>query len=554
MIDATLTGQDRAVAIIQRCDQVMSLRSTVDTQCEEIARRILPSYAGSFQDKFNSSRTMGVPRTEEMYDATGALALTRFAAAMESMLTPRNSFWHKLVPSDRKLLQRRTVQLWFEDLTQTLFKYRYAPYANFAAQQHENYMALGAFGTGSMFIDPLQPRYGKGLRYKAIHLGEVYFCENHQGLVDTVLRRFQLTARQAVQKFGATNQLPKKILEAASDMKHYDDPYPFIHYVTPREDYNPNRVDFAGQPYRSEYVSIEGNGYLEDGGYASFPYAISRYVVAPGETYGRSPAMLVLPSLKVLNEEKKTVLKQGHRVVDPVLLAHDDGVLDNFSLRPGSLNYGGVSAEGNPLVHVLPSGNIAIGKDLMDDERLVINDAFLVTLFQILVDTPEMTATEVIERTREKGALLSPTMGRQQSECLGPMIERETDVLSRQGLLDPMPDILRQAAGEYVVEYDSPLSRAQKAEEVSGFFQYVNWAREYVQITQDTRPLDWLNWDSAAPEILANRAVPSRWVQSFQAVQQLRKGRAEAAQQQQMLEAAPSLASVAKPMMEQAAS
>ena len=37
---------------------------------------------------------------------------------------------------------------------------------------------------------------------------------------------------------------------------------------------------------------------------------------------------------------------------------------------------------------------------------MVINDAFLVTLFQILTETPEMTATEVIERTREKGALL----------------------------------------------------------------------------------------------------------------------------------------------------
>jgi len=60
---------------------------------------------------------------------------------------------------------------------------------------------------------------------------------------------------------------------------------------------------------------------LDEEGYQTFPYAISRYVVAPGELYGRSPAMLVLPSLKVLNEEKKTVLKQGQRVVDPVLLA-----------------------------------------------------------------------------------------------------------------------------------------------------------------------------------------------------------------------------------------
>ena len=60
---------------------------------------------------------------------------------------------------------------------------------------------------------------------------------------------------------------------------------------------------------------------------------------------------------------------------------------------------------------------------------------------QILQDNPRMTATEVIERTREKGILLAPTVGRQQSEYLGPLVDREIDVLVEQGLLPPMPDV-----------------------------------------------------------------------------------------------------------------
>ena len=544
-------NDERGRNIIKRWDSAGTARGSLDSVCEEIARRILPNYAGSFS---SGGASPGIQksfelRNEEMYDATGALALTRFAAAMESMLTPRNSQWHSLQPSDPALKKRRNVQLWFDELTQMLFKYRYAPAANFASQQHENYMALGAFGTGCTFIDRLQPRYGKGLRYRAIHLGEVRFCENHQGIIDTVIRRFPLTARQAAQKFG-DGKLPEKIVQAANDAKKYDDVFIFFHYVTPRDDYQQGRLDAQGQPYRSEYVAMEGATHLMDEGYASFPYAISRYVVAPGEINGRSPAMLVLPSLKVLNEEKKTVLKQGHRVVDPVLLAHDDGVLDNFSMRGGALNFGGVSADGRPLVHTLPTGNIAIGKDLMDDERMVINDAFLVTLFQILTETPEMTATEVIERTREKGALLSPTMGRQQSEYLGPMIEREVDLLMQQKLISPMPDILRQAAGEFVVEYDSPLSRAQKAEGISGFFRLVDWSRDYVQITGDKRPLDFLDWDAAMPEIAQGQAVPTRWIKTIDAVMQMRQQQAQQAQQQQMIAAAPALASVAKPLMQ----
>ena len=172
-------GKDRAQAIAKRWDTAGNARGSLDSLCEEIARRILPNYAGSFSSGGHSLNTPVQNRTEEMYDATGALALTRFAAAMESMLTPRNSQWHSLQPSDPALKKRRNVQLWFDELTQSLFKYRYAPAANFASQQHENYMALGAFGTGATFIDKLQPRYGRGLRYRAIHLGEVRFCENH---------------------------------------------------------------------------------------------------------------------------------------------------------------------------------------------------------------------------------------------------------------------------------------------------------------------------------------------------------------------------------------
>lgn len=539
--------EQRGKELWDRASKARALRSTIDQHCEDIARRVLPNYVGRFQNR-GPNLTPGLLHNDMMYDATGALAITRFSAAMESMLTPQNSQWHSLQPSDMTLRNRRNVQLWFEEVTQALFKYRYAPNANFISQQQENYLALGAFGTGTMFVDQLQPRYGRGVRYRAVHLGEVAFCENHQGMVDTVFREFPLTARQAVQKFGK-EALPEKIAQAADDPKRYDEEFKFLHAVTPREDYEAGRLDFRGMPFRSEYVSEVQHHIVEDRGYSTFPYAISRYVIAPGEVYGRSPAMLVLPSLRILNEQKKTVLKQGQRVVEPVLLAHDDGVMDNFSMRGGAINYGGVTADGKPLVHVLPTGNLALGKDMMDDERAVINDAFLVTLFQILVETPEMTATEVVERAREKGALLSPTMGRQQSESLGPMIEREIDLLQQQRLLSPMPDILRQAEGEYTIEYTSPLSRAQKAEGISGFFRVIDWAKEFIAITGDPSPLDWADFDAAMPAIMANQAVPTPWVRDANAVKGLRDARTQQAQQKMMAEAAPSIASVAGKMM-----
>lgn len=539
-------NDDIAQQVIERADACAGDRGTLESHWEEIAERVLPNYSGSFLSRGLNTITEGEKKTDKMLDATAAIALSRFAAAMESMLTPRNSTWHSLMPSDEALRRNREVRLYFEEVSRLLFKFRYAPYANFASQNFENYLGLGAFGTGCLYIDSLESKvYGRGLRYRAIHLGEVYFLENHQGIIDTAYRVFPMTARQAAQQWGV-EKLPPQVAEALKGPDAAKREFTFIHAVVPRDDYDPNRFDAKGKPWASYYVCKDTRTLISEGGYTTFPYGISRYVTAPRELYGRSPAMMALPAIKVLNEQKATVLKQGHRALDPVLLAHDDGVLDSFSMRPGALNFGGVSADGRALVQALPTGNIAVGKDLMDDERMVINDAFLVTLFQILVDTPEMTATEVLERAREKGALLSPTMGRQQSEYLAPLIDRELDVLSQMRLLPAMPPILREARGEYTVQYDSPLSKMQRAEETAGGMRFFQVVTEIAANTQDPSLFDHFNLDVMIPELAENNAMPTRWLNDPRVVQARRDSRAQAAQAQQMTEALPGMAQMTK--------
>lgn len=529
-----------AFEVIKLFEFVSTNRGTWESHWEEIAERIIPSYKGRFHSQFV---TPGSKNTEEIFDSTAALALGRFAAILDSLLTPRNSTWHRIIGDTPEVNKNRQARLWFDEVNRLLFKFRYAPSANFSSQNQMNFKSLGAFGSAALFIDDLADPRERGLRYKNCNLGEIYFIENHQGIIDTVVRHFMLTARQAVQKWGQAN-LSDNVLAALAENENQE--FFFIHCVKPRGDIEPERLDFRGMPFVSYYVDHSGRKLIEENGYNTFPYAPSRYEQAPGEVYGRSPAMDVLPAIKTLNEQKKTILKQGHRTVDPVLLMHDDGVLDSFSLRPGAMNAGGVSKDGKPLVHSLPIGRVDIGKDLMDDERAVINDSFLVTLFQLLTDTPTMTATEVMERTREKGILLAPTLGRQQSERLGPQIERELDILSRQGLLPPMPPVLEEAGAQFKIEYDSPLSRAQRAEEASGLLRTVESTLGVVNVTQDPEPLDHFNWDVIVPEIADINGVPVKWRKSMKQVQQIRENRAKQQQAQQAIQAAPGAAQVMK--------
>jgi len=525
--------------ILSEFNHVKGNRGNWESHWTEIAERFIPSQSQQFKSK-GSNSSNGSKNTEFIFDSTPTIALNRFAAILDSMLTPRNSTWHKLGASNPLIAKDRQAQIWFEEATRLLFKYRYAPEANFASQNQQVWKSIGAFGSGAMFTDDLIG--GKGLRYKSIHLSEIYFVENHQGTVDKNLRHFPLTARQAYQKWG--DKCPEAVINSiktAPDKQFY-----FLHCVRPNTEIDYERFDYKGMKFTSYYLSIEGKKIIEWGGYNSNPYAISRYEQASGEVYGRGPAMDVLPAVKTLNEQKKTLLKQGHRAVDPVLLVHDDGIIDTFSMKPGHMNAGGVSSEGRALVHTLPVGNVSVGKDMMDDERAVINDAFLVSLFQILTDTGTQTATEVMERAREKAILIAPVLGRQQTEYLGPMIDRELDILSRQGVLPPMPGILKEAKGEYTIQYESPLARSQQSESVSGFMRTLESALQIANVTQSMAPLYHFNFKAAIPEIAMIQGSPTKWMNTPDQVAALEDSEAQQQQAAQAQAAAPGQAALIK--------
>lgn len=524
---------------------LFGLRGTWAAHWTELAQRIWPMDSWLFQN-YSQLTQQGDKRTQELFDSTGVIALQRFGAILDSLLTPRDTFWHNLKAFDPKLAKDKECANWFDQANQILFQQRYMASANFTAQNQGVYKSLGAYGTGALFIDDLAGQ--KGLRYKNVHLSQLYLQENHQGLVDRVCRHFMLTARQAYQQFGDT--CPESIIakhKIAPDSQYY-----FLHWAMPREDRDPERNDAKGMEFASYYVSIDGGKLVwnpnrpKDQGFRTFPYAVPRYEQASNEAYGRSVAMDCLPALKTLNEQKKTMLKQGHRTVDPVLLAHDDGILDSFSMQPGAVNAGGVSKDGRLLVQALPIGNVQAGKELMDDERSLINDSFLVNLFQILTENPEMTATEVMERTREKGILLAPTVGRQESEYKGPMIHRELDILSRQGLLPPMPAKLKAAKGEYKIVHDSPISRTQKAEWASGATRALEFFGQYASQTGDTSTLDVINMDVAGPEIADIFGTPAHWINDAGQVAAIKDKKAKIQALQMATQAGPAQAAMMK--------
>ncbi len=519
--------------IFKRFEELKKERANFESHWQEIAERILPR-----STEFVGDRSPGDKRTALMYDATAALALERFSSAVESLLTPRGSRWHRLRASNPYVDRDDDTRLWFDNVEDILFRQRYRPRANFASQMHEGYISLGAFGNGNLFVDedPVA-----GLRYRNVHMSDCFFAEDEMGNIDTVYRKIDLAARQVLRMFD-----DKDLSDACRKRaeKQPDERVQILHVVMPRKDRDLNRRDRKNLPFFSAYFEVEGQHMIEEGGYSESPYIPSRYVTGPREIYGRSPAMLVLPEIKMVNEMSKTVIRAGQKIVDPPLLVADDGVVFPVNTKPGGVTFARLDGRSQAPIQPLQTGaRVDIGLDMMNQRRQVINDAFLVTLFQILVETPQMTATEVLQRAQEKGALLAPTVGRQQSETLGPLIERELSVLTRQGLLPPMPPAMIEAEGEYDIEYVSPLSRAMKAEEGVGILRTLEMVQPIAAI--DPSVMDNFDPDAITRVLADTNGVPMKILRSQDQIAEIRQGRAQQEQMAQAAQMAPPAADAA---------
>lgn len=462
-----------SASIDSRVDDELRLQSSMENEravfdghCQEVAERILPTH----QNFHGVKRPAGAKVGQDNFDSTAQLALPAFAAALDDLLTPRSQEWHKLNLRRWSPIKGTDVQSspdqeqLLQVMNTTMFLHRYAPGSNFANQANDVYKSLGAFGNGGLFVDDW---VGRGLRYKSVPFSELWFSENFAGIIDTVHRKFELTARQCKQRF--MDSCPPAILEAAE--KEPLRKFEILHCVRPREDAAWGRMDYKGMAFVSYYIACESRTLLREGGFRTMRYAIARYDVAPKETYARSPAMMVLADIKMVNEQQKTLLSTGQKIANPPLLLSSEALAPS-RMGAGALIRGGMSKDGTRLIEPLAVGaNLPVTLEMVEQTRKVINTAFLLTLFQILVENHTMTATEAMQRAQEKGALLAPTMGRLQSDFLGVLIEAEMDILFRAGAFPMWPESMDGM--ETDIEYTSPLAQAQKATEGVAILQMV---------------------------------------------------------------------------------
>ena len=505
--------------IKKRCSSLESDRATWEDHWQDILDYVMPRKAD-----ISFVRAKGTKRTEVLYDSTAITANNLLAASLQGTLTSPSLPWFHLKLRDKELNEHRDVQLWLEDSARRM--YDTFNESNFNTEVHELYLDLCSVGTGSMFVEEGNNGFEtEGIHFNTLHIAEYFIQENINGQVDTLYRKYKLTARQAIEEFGEDN-LGEKIIEASKNKP--DKMFNFIHAVEPTKDYE-RALGKANTklPFHSCHVCVEDKMVVRTGGYNEFPYLVPRWAKATGEIFGRSPSYNALPDIKTLNKAVEIGLKAWAKAIDPPLLVQDDGVIGRVRMTPAGITV----VRNDGAIKPLQIGSNWQITDMKETQlRTAIRQAYYSDQLQ-LQEGPQMTATEVQVRYELMQRLLGPTLGRFQSEFLNPLIERTFGIMLRAGALMPEPDIIK---GQQIdVEYVGPLARSQRMEESVAIERLYGLAMNVVQV--DPTIMDNINHDEAIRLRATLLGVPKTILRGRDEVEELREQRAE--QQQAMAQA-----------------
>ena len=532
-----MAQSEKAKILLSRFDRLKTQRQNWESHWQEVADYMQPRKAD-----VTKSRSKGDKRTELIFDGSPLQSVELLSASLHGMLTNPSTPWFSLKFKDQGMEGEDEAKAWLESATEVM--YSAFNQSNFQQEIFELYHDLITFGTAAMFIEEDDEDI---LKFSTRHINEIFIAENDKGRIDTVFRKFRISARAAIQKFG--NVSTHIAVTAKKDPYEEVD---ILHAVYPRSDFNPAKQDKENMPFESIYMDADSGDELSVSGFKEFPFVVPRYLKASHEIYGRSPAMTALPDVKMLNEMSKTIIKSAQKQVDPPLLVPDDGFMLPVRTVPGGLNF--YRAGTRDRIEPLNIGaNNTLGLNMEEQRRNSIRNAFYVNQL-MMQDGPQMTATEVIQRNEEKMRLLGPVLGRLQSELLKPLIDRAFAILMRRNLFAQAPDFL--SGQDIEIEYVSPLAKAQKSTELSSIMRAI----EIMGSLSNVAPVfDHINMDKLVRHLTSIVGVPQKILKPQSELDAERQAQAQQQEQmqqmqqvQQLAEAGGKVAPLAKALPEEA--
>ena len=503
-----------AAKLIKRLDTLKASRQQHESVWRECYDYTYPLRGAGFSEEVLDAQS-AKHKVAKLLDGTATDSARMLASALMSGMTPANAQWLNLdsesLPDDAKA--------WLSECATLVWENIHA--ANFDAEGYEANLDVVCAGWFALYID--EDREEGGYTFQQWPLSQVFVTSTRRdGIVDTVYRRYQLTAEQAVKEFGK-DKVGAKILDAAKNKP--DDKFDFLHAIFPRDGYVVNARLARNMRFASFNVDISNKQVVRESGYHEFPCCVPRWMKIPGGAYGIGPVYDALPDCKELNETKRMEKAAQDLAIAGMWIAEDDGVLNPRTVKVGPRRI--IVANSTDSMKPLLTGadfNVAFTAE----ERLQAAIRKIMMADQLQPqDGPAMTATEVHVRVALIRQLLGPVYGRFQAEYLQPLVQRCFGIALRAGVFSQPPESLQNT--NFNVRYISPLARAQQLEDVTAIERLGANVASMAAISQDV--VDLVDTDEATRVVADALGVPAKVIRSADAVADLRQQRQQAQQQ-----------------------
>lgn len=503
-------------SLIDRWKELRTDRSKWERKWQEVADFVMPIPVNIYQQSQND-----INRKKVSLSSVPSLAAQTLAHTLNGALTNPMLDWFKVTTNDAKLMALPQVRRWLDSATKTM--HHYLNQSNFYETIPQNYLDLVTFGTTALLIEEDDEDL---IRFSARSISELYVTENYKGMVDTVFRTANLTARQAMQQFG--DKLPDHLVRVyeATPNKQLD----ILHVILPRTERDKTKIDKKNKPFASLWICLESCELIDESGYDEMPMPVGRWAKVSTHSYGYSPALQCMADIKMLNEVNETTIRGKQLAIAPPLFVKDDSLLGQIQYKPfGVTTIRDLNNMPKPLIN---GGNVNVGDNYIQKLEENIQKVF----FNDIILTQDVhynrTAEEVRQRTSERERILTSVLGRLQSDLFEPLITRVFSILWRKNVFDQAPPELNGKGWRPV--WTSPLSRKMREFEVVAIQKTFS---TLLPLQQAGIPVfDRYNFDRVAGDIGDILGVPPTWMFSDNELQEKKIIKEKAMQEQMQAE------------------
>ena len=481
------------------------------------------------ENQITTKTTPGEDKSLLIRDPTAVLALNRATAGFIAAWIPKDREFFGIYIKNKRIAELDNVKRWCAMAVRIAHEEIFE--SNFMQQLQQTVKAAIGFGTGCLYSE--WDNKTQGLNFKDWHISTYTIKQNTKGQVDTVIIKYELTARQASEEFknpGA--QVLKDVGETENESKLHT----FIHIVRPRIKRNVMFVDSLNMPFESVFVNVKEQEIVDEGGFEELPFAVPRWEKSSMEKYGRGQGTVMLSAVKELQQMRKDFIECGNRWNHTPLEAVDNNIEGEINMSPDGITHV-LERHSFGAVDQVSLGSFPITKDMLEfQQNLIKNEGFYNDIFSQFRNLQgDRRVTLELELRNQEGLdqLVAPVIN-MEGELFTPSLSRDILLLIRNGRIPPPPpELSGQAFG---IEYMGKLAMAMKQYQARGFMQLTQVVAALDPVFPEAK--DTINADRALPDIARALGVKVEHLSTPEEIAAKRQQRAKDLQEQKMLQAA----------------